>query len=155
MKMFVEPARIYLHRDAVDIRKSIDGLVALVESELERDAYTGALFLFCNKAKDKLKLVYWDKTGFALWYKRLEKQKFKWPSKVSLQEFELSPEQLDWLLSSWMLRCAELLSPLYQRLKVSRSVKNSLLGSKKPNQSLMNYINGYSNTKIKSLPKWR
>ena len=48
MKMFVEPARIYLHRDAVDFRKSIDGLVALVESELERDAYTGALFLFCN-----------------------------------------------------------------------------------------------------------
>ncbi|WP_312842967.1 IS66 family insertion sequence element accessory protein TnpB [Pseudoalteromonas sp. 2CM36K] len=39
--------------------------------ELERDAYTGALFLFCNKAKDKLKLVYWDRTGFALWYKRL------------------------------------------------------------------------------------
>jgi len=49
MKMFVEPAHIYLYRDA----------------------YTGALFLFCNKAKYKLKLVYWDKTGFALWYKRL------------------------------------------------------------------------------------
>ena len=67
---------------------------------VERDAYTGALFLFCSKAKDKLKLVYWDKTGFALWYKRLEKQKFKWPNKTSLQEFELSPEQLDWLLST-------------------------------------------------------
>ena len=50
MKMFVEPKCIYLHRDAVDFRKSIDGLVALVEGELERDAYTGALFLFCNKA---------------------------------------------------------------------------------------------------------
>ena len=73
-------------------------LVAIVEGELERDAYTGALFLFCNKAKDKLKVVYWDKTGFALWYKRLEKQKFKWPNKATLQEFELSPQQLDWLL---------------------------------------------------------
>lgn len=51
MKMFVEPAHIYLYRDAVDFRKSIDGLVAIVEGELERDAYTGALFLFCNKAK--------------------------------------------------------------------------------------------------------
>ncbi|MEI8704687.1 IS66 family insertion sequence element accessory protein TnpB [Pseudoalteromonas sp. B62] len=101
MKMFVEPKCIYLHRDAVDFRKSIDGLVAIVEGELERDAYTGALFLFCNKAKDKLKLVYWDKTGFALWYKRLEKQKFKWPNKACLQEFELSPEQLDWLLSGY------------------------------------------------------
>ena len=85
MKMFVEPKCIYLYRDAVDFRKSIDGLVAIVENELERDAYTGALFLFCNKTKDKLKLVYWDKTGFALWYKRLEKQKFKWPNKASLQ----------------------------------------------------------------------
>ena len=83
MKMFVEPARIYLHRDAVDFRKSIDGLVALVESEL------------------KLKLVYWDKTGFALWYKRLEKQTFKWPTKACLQEFELSAQQLEWLLSGY------------------------------------------------------
>jgi transposase len=101
MKMFVEPKSIYLHRDAVDFRKSIDGLVAIVEGELERDAYTGALFLFCNKAKDKLKLVYWDNTGFALWYKRLEKQKFKWPNKATMQEFELSTQQLDWLLSGY------------------------------------------------------
>ncbi|MGO2182728.1 MAG: IS66 family insertion sequence element accessory protein TnpB, partial [Pseudoalteromonas nigrifaciens] len=78
------------------------------EGELERDAYTdalflfcNALFLFCNKAKDKLKLVYWDKTGFALWYKRLEKQKFNWPNKATLQEFELSSGQLDWLLSGY------------------------------------------------------
>ncbi|WP_462167634.1 IS66 family insertion sequence element accessory protein TnpB [Pseudoalteromonas sp. GB43] len=101
MKMFVEPKCIYLYPDAVDFRKPIDGLVAIVEGELERDAYTGALFLFCNKAKDKLKLVYWNKTGFALWYKRLEKHKFKWPNKASQQEFKLSPEQLDWLLSRY------------------------------------------------------
>lgn len=63
MKMFVKPKRTYLHRDTVDFRKSIDGLVAIVEGEFERDAYTAALFLFCNKTKDKLKLVYWDKTG--------------------------------------------------------------------------------------------
>ncbi len=58
--------QLVLYRDAVDFRKSIDGLVTIVESEFERDAYTGALFLFCNKTKDKLKLVYWDKTGFAV-----------------------------------------------------------------------------------------
>ncbi|MFU2512219.1 IS66 family insertion sequence element accessory protein TnpB [Pseudoalteromonas sp. ASV78] len=68
---------MYLQSDPVDFRKSMDGLVVLVEGELERDAYTGALFLLCNKAKDKLKLVHWDKTCFLLWYKRLEKQKFK------------------------------------------------------------------------------
>jgi transposase len=101
MKMFVEPSEIFLHRDFVDFRKSINGLVSIVEDELVRDAYTGTLFVFCNKAKDKLKILYWDKTGFALWYKRLEKQKFKWPSKLSSQEFELTYQQLGWLLSGY------------------------------------------------------
>ena len=77
MKMFSEVPEVFLHRDVVDFRKSINGLVGIVEGELEHDAYTGALFVFCNKARDKLKILYWDKTGFALWYKRLEKQKFK------------------------------------------------------------------------------
>ena len=101
MNMFIEPDNVFLYRDVVDFRKSIDGLVAIVEGELKRDAYTGALFLFCNKAKDKLKLVYWDKTGFALWYKRLEKQKFKWPCKLDEMEFELTEQQLIWLLSGY------------------------------------------------------
>lgn len=86
MKMFVEPSQIFLHRDFVDFRKAINGLTAIVESELGRDAYNGALFVFCNKAKNKLKILYWDKTGFALWQKRLEKQRFKWPNKIATQE---------------------------------------------------------------------
>jgi len=101
MKMFVAPTEVFLHRDVVDFRKSINGLVGIVEDELERDAYTGTLFVFCNKAKDKLKILYWDQTGFALWYKRLEKQKFKWPSKVSNQSFELTEQQLTWLLAGY------------------------------------------------------
>ena len=101
MKMFVEPSEVFLYRDFVDFRKAINGLVGIVEDELNRDAYTGALFVFCNKAKNKLKILYWDKTGFALWQKRLEKHKFKWPSKVSDNEFTLSPEQLSWLLSGY------------------------------------------------------
>jgi len=101
MKMFAEVPDVFLHRDVVDFRKSINGLVGIVEDELEFDAYTGTLFVFCNKAKDKLKILYWDKTGFALWYKRLEKQKFKWPGKVSSQAFELTEQQLAWLLSGY------------------------------------------------------
>ncbi|HCM46873.1 MAG TPA: IS66 family insertion sequence hypothetical protein [Colwellia sp.] len=101
MKMFVEPSEIFLYRDFVDFHKAINGLAALVEDELNRDAYTGALFVFCNKSKDKLKILYWDKTGFSLWQKRLEKQKFKWPSKVNGNEFAVSTEQLDWLLSGY------------------------------------------------------
>jgi transposase len=58
MKMFVEPDDIYLHARAVDFRKSINGLSAIVESELELDAFSGALFIFCNKKQDKLKLLY-------------------------------------------------------------------------------------------------
>jgi transposase len=101
MKMFAEPPSIDLYRDFVDFRKSINGLTEIVELELNRDAYTGALFIFCNKAKDKIKLLYWDKTGFALWYKRLDKQRFKWPTKVSEQALTLSEQQLHWLLSGF------------------------------------------------------
>ncbi|MDG1752824.1 MAG: IS66 family insertion sequence element accessory protein TnpB [Thalassotalea sp.] len=101
MKMFVEPEDVFLHRDFVDFRKAINGLVAIVENELVRDTYTGALFVFCNKAKNKLKILYWDKTGFALWQKRLEKQRFKWPTKIAMQEFNLTAQQLDWLLSGY------------------------------------------------------
>ena len=101
MKMFVEPSDIYLHRPVVDFRKSINGLANIVVAEMNLNVMSGALFIFCNKSKDKLKILYWDKTGFALWYKRLEKQKFKWPNKASLQEFELSSGQLDWLLSGY------------------------------------------------------
>ena len=101
MKMLGAVPKVYFCSQFVDFRKSINGLVGIVEDEVGRDAYTGALFIFCNKAKDKLKILYWDKTGFALWYKRLEKQKFKWPSKVSSDVFELTEQQLAWLLSGY------------------------------------------------------
>jgi hypothetical protein len=63
--MFVDVPEVFLHRDVVDFRKSINGLVGIVEGDLERDAYSGALFVFCNKSRDKLKIIYWDKTGKA------------------------------------------------------------------------------------------
>jgi transposase len=62
---------------------------------------SGALFVFCNRSKDKLKILYWDKTGFALWYKRLEKDKFKWPNSQQSDVLTLSKQQLDWLLSGY------------------------------------------------------
>ena len=92
---------VYLHRDFVDFRKSINGLASIVEAELELPVMTGALFVFCNKGRDKLKILYWDKTGFALWYKRLEKDKFKWPTKLTTSTMSLSEHQLNWLLSGF------------------------------------------------------
>jgi hypothetical protein len=71
MKMFVDAPEIYLHRYLVDFRKQINSLTAIVELEMKRSLNTRALFLFCSKRRDKLKLLYWDKTGFCLWYKRL------------------------------------------------------------------------------------
>ena len=66
---------------------------------MELNPFRDALFVFCNKKRDKLKVLYWDKTGFALWYKRLEKNRFKWPSDTELQHMHLSEQQLQWLLS--------------------------------------------------------
>lgn len=100
MDMFINPNQIYLHRDIVDFRKSINGLSLIVEQELDLDVYSSALFLFCNRGRDKLKILYWDRTGFALWYKRLEKQKFKWPKDTS-SVMNLSQQQLTWLLSGF------------------------------------------------------
>ncbi|AXQ99458.1 IS66 family insertion sequence element accessory protein TnpB [Pseudoalteromonas piscicida] len=90
---------VYLHRQPVDFRKSINGLAAIVEQAMATSAMTGNVFAFCNKNKDKLKVLYWDKTGFALWYKRLEKDKFKWPDKEDDDVITLTAEQWQWLLS--------------------------------------------------------
>jgi len=99
--MFIDVPAVYLHRAPVDFRKSINGLSIIVESDMNLSALNGTLFVFCNKKRDKLKLLYWDKTGFALWYKRLEKEKFKWPRKLSKSTIELSESQLHWLLEGY------------------------------------------------------
>ena len=89
---------IYLHRDVVDFRKSINGLSVIVDEAMELSPFDPGLFVFCNRRRDKLKVLYWDSTGFALWYKRLEKDNFKWPRKVSDDIVVLTHEQWDWLL---------------------------------------------------------
>ena len=101
MKMFVGPAAIYLYRDVVDFRKSINGLIVVVEQQMQLSPFQDALFVFCNTKRDKVKILYWDRTGFALWYKRLEKHRFKWPNDVDLQHMHLSEQQLQWLLSGF------------------------------------------------------
>lgn len=90
---------IYLHRDVVDFRKSINGLMVVVKDEMKLSPFNQALFVFCNRSRDKIKALYWDSTGFCLWYKRLEKEKFKWPRKSSKATLNLSETEWDWLLS--------------------------------------------------------
>jgi transposase len=89
---------LYLYRDVVDFRKSINGLVVIVEQDMQLSPFSDALFVFTNRARDKLKILYWDRTGFALWYKRLDKEHFKWPSKIESETLSLTHQQLHWLL---------------------------------------------------------
>ena len=101
MSLFSDIETLYLHRDAVDFRKSINGLVVIVEHEMQLSPFSDALFVFTNKARDKLKILYWDRTGFALWYKRLDKERFKWPSKIGSETLALSHQQLQSLLQGF------------------------------------------------------
>jgi transposase len=101
MRMFVDVSAVYLHRDPVDFRKSINGLSVIVEREMGLSPLSGALFVFCNKKRDKLKLLYWDRTGFALWYKRLEQEKFRWPRRRCEAVMELDEDRLHWLLQGY------------------------------------------------------
>ena len=64
---------VLLHRESVDIRKSFDGLLGIVQSSLHADPLTPTFFVFFNKRRNKIKILYWDNDGFAIWYKRLEK----------------------------------------------------------------------------------
>ena len=71
--------RIYFAAELVDMRKGIDGLRVLVESALKKDAYGGHLFVFVGKSKDKVKILFWDRNGFVLYLKRLERGRFQLP----------------------------------------------------------------------------
>lgn len=89
---------VYLHRQPVDFRKSINGLVQVVEHAMRLTPMDRALFVFGARSRDKIKVLYWDQTGFCLWYKRLEKDRFAWPKAASGDVLALSAEQFDWLL---------------------------------------------------------
>ena len=89
--------RVYLALGATDMRKAINGLSILVADRLERDAFSGHLFVFCNRARTIIKILYWDRNGFCLWQKRLEKHRFHWPQSRD-QVIEIGPRELIWLL---------------------------------------------------------
>jgi len=95
---------IHLWRDAIDFRKGINGIVVVVESQLRLDPFSTHLFAFSNKHRDKIKILYWERSGFCLWQKRLEKQRFKWPLHLRGPVIALTEEQLDWLLDGLDLK---------------------------------------------------
>ena len=89
--------RIYLATGSTDMRKAINGLSILVEDRLQLDPFSGHLFAFCNRRRNMVKILYWDRNGFCLWHKRLEKEYFSWPEHPD-EAMELDLRQLSWLL---------------------------------------------------------
>lgn len=89
---------IYLYSKKVDFRKQIDGLVTFIEFELGHDVIDGSLFIFINQHKNKMKIIYYDGSGFWMLVKRMEKGKFKNEFEESLKLNELSHRQLKYLL---------------------------------------------------------
>jgi transposase len=88
--------KVYVHRDAVDFRKSITGLSALVEQALGLDPFARAVYVFRNRRADRIKLLMWERNGFWLMLKRLEADRFIWPREAAV--LEPTVEQLHWLL---------------------------------------------------------
>jgi len=93
--------QVYLYAQPVDMRKAIDGLSALVEQEMDLSPNMDALFVFCNRGRDKIKMLCWERNGFIVWYKRLEKQRFRWLS--SQETLTLTGQELNWLLDGFDL----------------------------------------------------
>lgn len=88
---------IYLACGYTDMRKSIDGLSALVVQQFELDPFSNSLFLFCGRRCDRIKALYWEGDGFVLLHKRLERRSFQWPRKES-EAKTITPQQFRWLL---------------------------------------------------------
>ena len=93
--------RVFVKPGATDMRKQINGLSLIVSEQLQQDIFEGHLFLFCNKQRRILKIIYWEKNGFCLWLKRLERDKFPWPgserevSEITREQFVLLLKGID------------------------------------------------------------
>lgn len=90
--------KIFVRTKPTDMRKQINGLSALVQEEMNLDVFGSNIFLFCNKSRNRLKILFWDKNGFTLYLKKLEKDKFPWPRNLK-EVKEISQEEIKLLLS--------------------------------------------------------
>jgi transposase len=92
-----EVLKVYIACGHTDMRKSIDGLSAIVSQNFKLDPFDKSLFLFCGRRRDRIKGLLWEGDGFLLLYKRLEGGRFNWP-KSDIQVMELTPQQYRWLM---------------------------------------------------------
>ncbi|MCL1824082.1 MAG: IS66 family insertion sequence element accessory protein TnpB [Oscillospiraceae bacterium] len=90
--------KVFLACGATDMRKSINGLATIVEGGFKLDPFGGELFAFCNRSRDRMKILEWDGDGFWMYFKRLEKGRFKWPQSGDESTMSFSGEELAYLL---------------------------------------------------------
>ena len=105
MLMLPVGVKIFIARQPVDLRKSIDGLALLTQTVIRQEPLSGHLFVFVNKVGHRVKILFWDRTGFVLWYKRLETARIRLPEEGE-ESLELAPMQLALLLDGVGVRRA-------------------------------------------------
>jgi len=114
--MFIkwEKARIFIRPGHTDMRKQINSLSILMQEQMKTDPFGGSFFAFCNKRRNRLKILYWDKNGFCLWMKRLEQDKFPWPSttgeaiEITAKELEMILDGIDFFNAHKILKYSEI-----------------------------------------------
>ena len=109
--------QIHLAPGATDLRESIDGLSALVSAVFQMDPFSDQWFVFCNRQRDKLKILRWDHNGFWLYYRRLERGRFQWPAQTSLA-VGISRRQLQWLLDGLSIEQKQAHRPVSARIVI-------------------------------------
>ena len=92
--------KVFLYNDAADLRCGYDGLAAIVENQMNNDPLSGALYLFLNRRRNRIKLLYWDDDGYVIWMKRLERGSFELPrsSDAEALQVKISASQLSLIL---------------------------------------------------------
>lgn len=98
MRSIFDFESLYVHRAPVDLRKNINGLSSIVCEEMRLDIKSNSLFIFCNQRRTHLKILYFDRSGFALWLKRLEDSKFPWPKDWSEETIQVTAQNFSLVL---------------------------------------------------------
>lgn len=96
--MLPSGTKVYVAIGSTDMRKSINGLSQMVADNFDMDVFSGNLYAFCNRRRDIIKILFWDRNGFCIWHKRLEKDLFCWPESQK-EVIGIDQNQMSWLLA--------------------------------------------------------
>jgi transposase len=97
-----ENLKVYLYRIPIDMRKGRNGLAALAQEVMKLDPFSGGLFIYVGRRFNALKIIYWERNGFALWSKKIESsERYHWPRLLEEEVISLTTEQVNWLLDGY------------------------------------------------------